>query len=106
MRREVRTRLPPCRKTTNRSEEEVEARQRAEEVQRKQKEYKDKREKAKDTTISVGDRVLLTQVKNKSRPSNDPDPYTVIEQHGTQFILQSDVQRCTEIKEVQTSPRH
>ena len=28
---------------------------------------------------------MRTQVKNKS---NDPDPYTVIEQHGTQFILQ------------------
>ena len=82
----VRNRLPSKLRHTQQADRDN-ARQKALQAQNKQKEYYDARRATRPNDIEVGDRVIMKQTKTKERPPHVPDPYRVMEKHGSQLRL-------------------
>ena len=60
------------------------------------KEYADKRRNAKESTIEIGDTVLVKQIKqNKLTTRFNKTPYTVINRKGTKVIAENSKHRIT-----------
>ena len=69
-------------------DEEVEQVDAAEKA--KHKEYVDKRHRARDREIKVGDQVLVKQNKTTTRPPWDPKPYLVVKVKQSKIFLERD----------------
>jgi hypothetical protein len=81
--RKMRLKLPSViPKPEGRMQEEAKAKHEAE--RKKQKEYADKRRRAKVKPVLVGDEVLVKQDKTTTKPPWDPKPFKVVEVKGTQ----------------------
>ena len=85
--RNVRNRLP-CKLRHTQQTHRDNARQNALQVQNKQKEYYDARRATRPNDIEVGDRVIMKQTRTKERPPQDPEPYRLVEKHGSQLRLE------------------
>jgi len=57
------------------------ARKKNKEAKQKAKEYADKRRRAKERQVKVGDKVLFAQDKSTTKQPFDPRPYTVTKLH-------------------------
>ena len=85
--RKYKTRLPDMRKDPAATREDVvEARRKDKEAKDRQKRYKDAKSTVKIHDIHVGDNILLVRKQSKADSPYDPDPYKVIEVHGTQIV--------------------
>ena len=83
--RKFRTVLPDLRPNPAARRPDILQARRKDEVEKcKMKVYKDKPAYVKSHTIRVGDKVLLRQKSTKRDPPYDPEPYTVVDVHGTQ----------------------
>ena len=74
----IRTKMPHVDKI-NRSKLHQKARKNDQEQRTKTKEMLDKRRRATETKIDVGDQVLLAQNKSTTSPPFDPKPYDVVQ---------------------------
>ena len=84
--RKFRTVLPDLRPNpAARRPDILQARRKNDAEKCKMKVYKDKPPYVKSHTIRVGDKVLLRQKSTKRDPPYDPEPYTVVDVHGTQI---------------------
>ena len=73
--RNTRTRLPQVDTKTDRSANDQHVEQRDKDQRQRMKEYADKRRQSKQTTMKIGDSVLVRQEKkNKFTPNFDPKP--------------------------------
>ena len=85
--RRVKTKLPQVVSPAETQEQKA-TRQRHDEKKKKQKQYFDKKHKARPKVIETGDQVLLHQKKSTTKPHFDPDPYTVSGTDGNRVYLQ------------------
>ena len=107
MNRTIRTKVPVfIPKPTGKADKE--ARQADKKQKEKQKNYADKKRRARYVEYKVGDRVLLKQTKTTTKPPYDPKAYIVEEVTGTvvtakrgEKIVTRNVQRWKKIKERQ-----
>ena len=76
MGRVIKTKLPALIRKPN-TKEHRKAQENNKESKRKAKEYADKRRRAKDREVKVGDKILITQDKSTIRQPFDPNPYEV-----------------------------
>ena len=79
--RKIQTKLPQLYITCE-DEDRTATRRFHDQNRMKQKQYFEKRYKARPKTINIGDQVLLKQQKSMTRPPYDPNPYTVYKLHG------------------------
>ena len=93
--RTIRTRLPgrfvP--------EHDPELRAQNDQAKAKQKKYKDAKANVRPHNIQVGDKVLLLQKVTKTKSVYDPEPFEVIEVHGTQ--IKAERGRETKVRDAQ-----
>ena len=74
--RNTRTRLPQIDTKTDRSANDQHVEQRDKDQRQRMKEYADKRRQSKQTTMKIGDSVLVRQEKkNKFKPNFIPNLY-------------------------------
>ena len=70
----------------------------------------DKRKKAKDKKIEVGDQVMVASPKTTTKTPWDPNPYKVVDIHHRRATIQrgwSNLQRDTEdVKKLKSRPPH
>jgi hypothetical protein len=86
--RKIRTKLPELSEVSKPETESV--RDRDAEKKEIGKAYSDARRHAVESSISVGDEVLLKQKhQNKFSTTFEPTPYEVVEKHGNQVVIQS-----------------
>jgi hypothetical protein len=84
--RKLRTKLPQL--ETSLLDEEIQDRDKV--AKYKQAQYYDQRHNVNESTIQVGDSVLVSQPReNKLSTRYDPEPLKVVDKRGTQVIIQS-----------------
>ena len=91
--RKMKTKLPQLDiKINKKLDREVRSKHDAE--KQKQKNYTDKKRRAKEKIISPGDEILIQQKKTTIKPPWDPRPFTVVDVHGSKV----EGQRGEEVK--------
>ena len=84
MGRKLRTRIPVWIEAPK-EKEHLEARLRNKDMKQKQREYGDKRRRAKERNIKQGDKVLIQQKKTTTKAPFDPSPFTVTKVENTKI---------------------
>lgn len=88
--RRVRSFLPERKQESNRVDDYEGVREKDQVGKAKMKEYADKRRKAKESDLKIGDTVLLKNIKiGKLQPNYDPDPFKVVDTVGKKAIIQN-----------------
>ena len=104
MGRKIRVKLP-CLIPESNGTIHTEIKQRQEAAQAKQKAYADKRRRALETNIRVGDKVLLRQPSSSVSPPWDPNPYTVVATSNTRITAKRGAntlsRNCEKFKKLQ-----
>ena len=87
--RKVKTVLPDLREDPAKGREDIEA-ARTEDKKQKEtmKRFKDNKKNVVEHKLEVGDRVLIKQKSSKANPPYDPDPYKIVEIHGSQIAVE------------------
>ena len=108
MERTQKTNLPALKPKPYREDKAVRERDKASKV--KNKIDFDKRKRAKDKKIAVGDQVMVARPKTTTKTPWDPNPYKVVELHYRRATLQrgrSNLQRDTgDVKKLKSRPLH
>ena len=84
MGRKLRTKIPVWIEAPK-EKEHLEARLRNKDMKQKQREYGDKRRRAKERNIKQGDKVLIQQKKTTTKAPFDPSPFTVTKVENTKI---------------------
>ena len=107
--RRIRTKLPQLFSRED-SPETASIREAHDKRKIEQKRQYDRRHRAKNKSVEVGDKILIRQKKTTSKPPFDPAPYTTVKVDGNRVhAKRGDKQRCrdkNDIKVVKERPDH
>ena len=98
----------PCFPTHHESEEQKKIRERHDKRKGSQKKYFDKRRKAANKDIQIGDKVLVKQTKSTTKPPFNPTPFKVISVQGNRVTATDGNKNVTrdknQLKKLHTRP--
>ena len=107
--RRIRTKLP-LHSSKCETDEKKEIRKVHDSKKLRQKEYFDKRRRAAEKKVKIGDQVLIKQKKTTTSPPYNPDPLTVTSVTGNQVTATNRNRKCkrdkNQIKVLRSRPEH
>lgn len=87
--RKCRDKIPSLRETTDGNDSEV--RDRDKEQKEKGKEYGDRKRRAKESDLAVGDKVYVKEIEhNKLTPNYNPIPHVVVNRNGGDVTIRNE----------------
>ena len=95
--KKIRTKVP-CFPTHQESEEQKKIREHHDKRKGSQKKYFDKRSKAANKNIEIGDEVLVKHTKSTTKPQFNPTPFTVISVQGNRVTATDENKYATRDK--------